>query len=150
MAEAINRTVCVLLLDDNKILLIKNMEEMKTIPGKEPFKKESKWGMPRGRREEKDKDDIAAGEREGKEETGYEVEIDERYRVEESAGDHTMVAFIGYPAAGKLNPDPKEIADAHWVSRRALWVVDPNDKDYIEMHPRQRRMAQKLLGKLRR
>jgi len=77
--------------------------------------------MARGRREAKDEDDVAAGKRESYEETGYVTDIDERYRIEETAFDHAMVAFIGYPVAGKLQPDPKEIIDAKWVFPRTLW-----------------------------
>ena len=143
MTEARNVTVCVLLVDNDRILLIKNPEEIKTIPGKKPFKKESKWGMPRGRKEPEDKDDIATCDREGREETGYEIEVDSRYRVQESVDDHNMIAFVGYPVAGRLEPDPKEIIEARWFSPRVLWA-ESGDKDHLDMHPRQRRMAQAL------
>lgn len=140
-----NVTVCVLPIDNNEILLVKNRKEIKRIPGKEPFKRESKWGMPRGRMEPQDKDEVATGKREGQEETGYEMKIDERYRVGEPAGDHTMVAFIGCPVAGHLEINNEEIIDARWFPIRSLWTRDPSHPDYVDMHPRQRRMAQQLI-----
>lgn len=144
--EVRDATVAVLPIDNNKILLVLNRgEEERTLPSGKKFPHPSKWGMPRGRREPKDKNEIATGEREAKEETNQWIQVDSRYRVEEMAGDHVHVAFIGYPVAGELKPDSKEIIDARWFSPRVLWIEDPKDKDYLDMHPRQRRMAQKLL-----
>ena len=148
--ETRDATVAVLPMDKNKILLVLNRgEEERTLPSGKKFPYPSKWGMPRGRREPKDENEIAAGEREAREETGYWIKIDSRYRVEEPAGDHVHIAFIGYPVAGKLELNYEEIIDCRWFSPRVLWVEDPEDKDYLDMHPRQRRMAQKLLIKLR-
>jgi len=136
------RTVSTILLMDNKILLVLNPKEEETMPDGKKFIKPEGWGMPRGRREESDKDDIATAERETQEETGYSVEIDSRYSVEESAGDHSHVAFIGYPVAGNLKIN-EELKDARWFSASVLWADDPN----FFIHSRQRRMAQKLLSK---
>lgn len=134
-----NATVAVLLLDNNRILLVLNPKEDCTKPNGEKFIKPEGWGMPRGMVEETDNDEIATAEREAKEETNFSVEIDARYRVEEPAGDHTHIAFIGYPVAGLLKIN-SELSDAKWFSPRVLW------EDSIGLHPRQRRMAQKLIG----
>src|SRR3989344_3564474 len=133
------RTVSTLLLMDNKILLVLNPREEEAMPYGKKFMKPEGWGMPRGRREESDKDDVATAERETLEETGYSVEIDSRYSVEESAGDHSHTAFIGYPVAGNLKIND-ELIDGRWFPIRVLWEQDPK----IFIHRRQRRMAQKL------
>ena len=143
-------TVCVLLVDQDKIFLVKNLKDSKTIPGKEPFIKPEGWGMLRGRRELQDEDDVATGQREAEEESGYSViEVDSRYSVSESRADHNIVAFIGYPVSGTPKPDTKEIIEARWFSPRVLWAEFGRVKDNIDMHPRQRRMAQKLWQKFK-
>ena len=125
-------TVAVLLIDEgNRIFLVLNPLEGKKLRG---------WGMPRGRREEKDIDEVATGIRECEEETGYRTGIDERYRVEEQIGDHKSVAFVGYVTGGSLRINKEELLDGKWVNPRVLWVTDPG----FYIHPLQRRMAQKL------
>lgn len=135
--------VRVLTLKDNRILLVLEKGGSKFLPNSESFEKPSKWGLPGGRSEVNDKDEIAVAEREVEEEIGIFLEIDARIRVERQMLDHLKVAFAGYYKGGKIKIDPEEILEARWFPRSILY------NESFSIYAIQRGMAQELL-KLRR
>lgn len=134
----------VLLIDKNQIFLVLEQEKTITSASGKSFIKYSKWGMPGGRSEPEDKDEIAVAEREVKHETGIFPEVNSRIRVERKMDDHLKVMFIGYPTSGTIEIDPEEILDARWFPIRVLY------DEKFEIYAIQRRMAQELLRRLRR
>lgn len=141
-----NTDARVLLLDDDdrQILLVLEKEKKIDFPGGKSFIKPSKWGMPGGRSEPEDKDEIATAVREVLHEIGIFPEINSRLRAERREEDHLRVGFIGYPTSRDIKIDPKEILDCRWFPRRILY-----DEEF-DMYFSHRRMAQELLRKLRR
>ncbi len=132
----------------NQIVLVKNKGGWKELFPGEGFDKPSGWGLPTGRKESGESE-IDAAERETEEETGgliVEIDPDPRLKVEEPRKNYTKIAFIGYPVVGKIGtPRDENVSEARWFPVRVLWIEDKNDKDFVDMYPWHRRVAQKLL-----
>lgn len=134
----------VLILNDkNEILLVLEREKPVDIPGREGFIKPSKWGLPGGRGEPGDEDEIAVAKREVEEETGIWVDLNPRLRFVTQRENYKKVVFVGYPAAGKIKIHPEEILECRWFPRRVLY------DEKFDMYLGHRQMAQRLLEKLR-
>lgn len=135
----------VLLLDERGwILLVRDKSKPIVKPNGESFTKLEGWGMPGGRSEPEDKDEIATAEREVLHEIGIFPEINVKIRVEKQRPDHLKVAFIGYPTSGTIKIDPEEILEARWFPRRVLY------DETFKMYAIQREMAQELLERGKR
>ncbi len=131
-----------MLNNEDQILLVRDKSKTITRANGESFTKPEGWGMPGGRSELEDKDEIAVAEREVKHEVGIFPEVNSRIRVERQRTDHLKVAFIGYPTSGKIKIDPEEILEARWFPRRVIY------DEKFDMYAIQRGMAQELLRKL--
>ena len=153
--DAKNASVSTLVVESSQFVLVKNRGGWKEISPGKGFNKPSKWGLPTGRREPQDKTLFDTAKRETEEETGglwVDIDPDPRLRVERLAlaRNHLRIAFIAYPAAGKMGvPRDDNVIEARWFPLRSLWVEDPKDKDFVDIYPKHREMAQKLL-RLRR
>ncbi|MBI2041643.1 MAG: NUDIX hydrolase [Candidatus Nealsonbacteria bacterium] len=133
----------VLILDDNhRVLFVLEKEKLVTLPNGANFTKPSKWGMPGGRGEAEDGDEIDAVIREVKEEVGLSVYIDEQSRVGRQEKGYSKVVFIGELAAGTIKINPEEILDCKWFPIRVLY------DNGFNMYSSHRQMAQELLRKL--
>lgn len=137
-----NTDVRVLIIENNRILFVLEKGGRKDIPGRESFIKPSMWGLPGGRGDTDDKDNIDTALREVKEEIGLSVYINEQISVEKQREGFIKVVFMGEPAAGTIKINPEEILDYKWFPREILY-----DKNF-DMYPSHRQMAQELLRKL--
>ncbi len=133
----------VLVLNNNQILLVLEKGEDKHLPNGNSFFKPSQWGLPGGRSEVEDGDEIDTARREVQEETGLWVDINSRIKVEKQRENHLKVGFIGYPVGGKISINPEEILDCRWFPIKVLF------DEKFDMYPSHRRMAQELLKRLR-
>ncbi len=140
-----NTDVRVLVINDkNQVLLILERGGPVSFPSGEGFIKREAWGMPGGRSESSDKDEIAVAKREVEEETGIWPDVNSRIMFEERQKTHTKVAFIGYPAAGKIKINLEEILKCEWFPTRVIY------DETFNMYVIQRRMAKELLARLRK
>lgn len=92
--------------DGDKILLIKQLE--------------GHWGFPKGH-VEGGETEVQTAVREIKEETNYDVEIDERYRYQESYSPKEdvkkdVVYFVAKKMGGNMLAQVEEIQDIKWLS----------------------------------
>lgn len=148
-------SVGTLVLDPNKnqFILVKNIEHQKDLSSGENFRKPGGWGLPTGRGQPDDQTLFDTAQRETAEETGgllVEIDRDPKLKVEKPARNHIRVAFVGYPVAGKIGiPADKWVEEARWFPIRVLWIEDPADKDYVNIYPVHRWMAQELLRRHR-
>ena len=139
-----NTDVRVLILDKKwQVLLVLERGGEKEVGGK-AFFKPSKWGMPGGRGELGDRDEVDTGRRETEEETGLQVAINEKIRAERQEDGYSKVAFPADMLGGKIKINPEEIRDCRWFPVSVLW------DEKFNMYGLHRKMAQELLGKLRR
>ncbi|MDO8559133.1 MAG: NUDIX hydrolase [bacterium] len=132
----------VLILDSNRVLLVLEKKKPVDISGKESFTKQSRWGMPGGRGEPDDKDEIDTALREVKEEIHLPIYVDERRRLEKQADGYIRVLFIGEPGEGIIKINPEEILDCRWFPLGVLY------DESFNMYSGHRQMAQELLRKL--
>ncbi len=132
----------VLALNNNLIFLVLEKKKEVIIPGKESFTKHSLWGMPGGRGEDEDGDEIDTVIREVKEEIGLSAYINEQFRVEWQEKDYVRVGFIGELAKGTIRINPEEILDGKWFPRGILY------DERFPIYLGHRQMAQELLRKL--
>lgn len=128
----------------NQILLVLEKEKLVDIPGKESFTKPSMWGMPGGRGEPDDKDELDTVLREVKEEIGLSIYIDEQSRLEKEGDGYVKVVFMGEPGEGIIKINQEEILDCKWFPMGALY------DNGFNMYSSHRQMAQELLRKLGR
>ena len=139
-----NTDVRVLVFNEkNQILLVLEKGGTKTISGR-TFEKPSKWGLPGGRGEPEDEDEIDTGRREAEEETGLWIDISPRFTVVRLGDNCRKVVLFGYPAAGQIKINPAEILACRWFPVSVLW------DEKFDMYNGHRQMAQALLRKLRR
>ena len=139
-----NTDVRVLVFNEkNQILLVLERGGVKTIGGR-TFEKPSRWGLPGGRSEPKDEDEIDTGRREAEEETGLWIDINPRYTLVRLGDNCRKVVLFGYPVAGQIRINPEEILDCRWFTKSVLW------DEKFDMYNGHRRMAQELLQKLGR
>lgn len=92
--------------DGDKILLIKQLE--------------GHWGFPKGH-VEGGETEVQTAVREIKEETNYDVEIDERYRYQESYSPKEdvkkdVVYFVAKKMGGNMLAQAEEIQDIKWLN----------------------------------
>ena len=129
--------------DKNQILLVLEKEKPVDIPGKESFTKPSMWGMPGGRGEPDDKDELDTVLREVKEEIGLSIYIDEQSRLEKKGDGYVKVVFMGEPGEGIIKINTEEILDCKWFPLGVLY-----EENFVYSSHRQ--MAKELLRKLGR
>lgn len=144
--------VSVLLLDLDKriVLLVLNKEERKILSNEKEFLKPSMWGMPTGRQEPEDEDEVVAAIRETREESGLWAEIDRTLRIEEPAGAYVRIAYVGYPVGGELDASCEEIIDCQWFPIRVLEDPSFQDTKYGKpIYSGHRIRARKLLALMR-
>lgn len=141
-----NIDVKVLLFDEinRLILLVLEKEKIINLPNGKSFTKPSRWGMPGGRSEPIDKDEIDTAQREVGHEIGIFPDVNVRIRAERWEEDHLKVAFIGYPTSRTIEIDPKEILKAEWFPQRVVYDLG------FPMYGTQRAMMKELLRKTRR
>ncbi len=151
-----DKTVSVLVLDNYQrpklVLLVLNAPEYKTLESGETIFKHCAWGMPTGRQEPEDEDDIATAMRECEEESGLVVEVYARPFVEESSPNgHINLTLVGLPAGGTLGQNTAEIIACRWFPVGVLYdanFLDPDHKKPIYSSHSKR--AKNLLWRARR
>lgn len=128
--------------EKNEILLVLEGGGPRTTPDGKTFTKPSMWGLPGGKSEAEDKDEIDTARRETEEETGIWVDINPRIKVKRQKEDYLKVGFVGYPVTGAIKIDGEEIIDRRWFPKKVLY-----DEDF-KMYRIHRQMAQELFERL--